>query len=110
MIVPYNAIPCYTRKKRWGILWQDLRNTSPQLCSLSPATITNIVQFYVKNGITDIIRYNISPNSSAALRKVDGRAEAHIIQGAAAHAPGSVVTTTYRPAPAGTNRMGERPQ
>ena len=39
-----------------------------------------IIQSYVKNGIKDIIRYNISPNSSAALRKVDGRAEAHIIQ------------------------------
>ena len=37
-----------------------------------PATITNIVQSYVKNGITDIIRYNISPNSSVVLRKVTG--------------------------------------
>lgn len=40
--------------------------------AVCPATITNIVQSYVKNGITDIIRYNINPNSSAALRKVDG--------------------------------------
>lgn len=39
-----------------------------------------IVQSYVKNGIKDIIRYNISPNSSAALRKVDGSTEARIIQ------------------------------
>ena len=48
--------------------------------AVSRATITNIIQSYVKNGIKNIIRYNISPNSSAALRKVDGRAEAHIIQ------------------------------
>ncbi len=44
------------------------------------ATITNIIQFYVRNGITDIVRYNINPNSSASRRKVDGRTEAHIIQ------------------------------
>lgn len=44
------------------------------------ATITNTVQSYVKNGITDIVKYNISPNSSAALRKADGRVEAHLIQ------------------------------
>ena len=55
--------------------------------AVCPATITNIVQSYVKNGITDIVRYNISPNSSAALRKVDGRAEARIIQMACSPAP-----------------------
>ena len=49
--------------------------------------MTNIVRSYVKNGIKDIIRYNISPNSSAALRKIDGRAEAHIIQMACGPAP-----------------------
>lgn len=36
---------------------------------------------------TYIIRYNISPNSAAALRKVDGRAEARIIRIACGPAP-----------------------
>lgn len=44
------------------------------------STVANVVQSYIKNGIIDIIRYNISPNSAAARRKVDGRVEAHIIQ------------------------------
>lgn len=48
--------------------------------AVCPTTITNVIQSYVKNGIKDIIRYNISPNSSAALRKMDGRTEARIIQ------------------------------
>lgn len=56
--------------------------------AVCPATITNIAQPYVKNGIKDIIRYNISPNSSAALRKVDGRAGAHTIRMACSPAPG----------------------
>lgn len=48
--------------------------------AVCPSTITNIMQSYVKNGITDIVRYNISPNSSASQRKVNGRTEARIIQ------------------------------
>lgn len=55
--------------------------------AVCPATITNTVQSYVKNGITDIIKYNISPNSGAALRKADGRVEAHLIQIACSPAP-----------------------
>lgn len=55
--------------------------------AVCPATITNIIQSYAKNGIKDIIRYNISPNSSAALRKMDGRTEARIIQMACGPAP-----------------------
>ena len=55
--------------------------------AVCPATVTNTVQSYVKNGITDIIKYNISPNSSAALRKADGRMEAHLIQIACGPAP-----------------------
>lgn len=35
----------------------------------------------------DIVRYNISPNSSAALRKMDGRNEARIIQMACGPVP-----------------------
>jgi len=42
---------------------------------------------YVKNGIFGIVKYNISPNSSAALRKADGRTEVHLIQIACSPAP-----------------------
>ncbi len=55
--------------------------------AVCPATVTNIIHSYVKNGITDIVKYNISPNSSAALRKADGRAEAHLIQIACSPVP-----------------------
>ena len=55
--------------------------------AVCPATVTNIIQSYVKNGITNIVKYNISPNSSAALRKADGRTEAHLIQIACGPAP-----------------------
>ncbi len=55
--------------------------------AVCPATITNIVQSYVTNGITNIVRYNISPNSGAARRKLDGRTEAHIIQMACGPVP-----------------------
>lgn len=37
--------------------------------------------------VTNIVRYNISPNSSAALRKMDGRSEARIIQMACVPVP-----------------------
>lgn len=30
------------------------------------STITNVIQSYVRNGIADIVRYNISPNSSVS--------------------------------------------
>lgn len=55
--------------------------------AVCPATITNIVRSYVENGITNIVRYNISPNSSAARRKLDGRTEARIIQMACGPVP-----------------------
>ena len=55
--------------------------------AVCPATVTNIIQSYVKNGITNIVKYNISPNSSAALRKAEGRTEAHLIQIACGPAP-----------------------
>ena len=55
--------------------------------AVCPATITNTIRSYIKNGIKDIIRYNINPNSSAARRKVDGRAEARIIQMACGPVP-----------------------
>ena len=65
-------------------------NTHAQIAhsyAVCPSTITNIVQSYVKNGITNIVRYNINPNSSAARRKLDGRTEAHIIQMACGPVP-----------------------
>ncbi len=49
-------------------------------CAVCPSTITNAIQAYVKNSITDTIKYDISPNSSAALRKSDGRIDVHLIQ------------------------------
>jgi len=55
--------------------------------AVCPATITNIIKSYIKSGIKDIVRYNISPNSSAARRKMDGRTEAHIIQMACGPVP-----------------------
>lgn len=86
---------CKTVLKRCQILLEleEIRGsglTHSQIAhtySVCPATITNTVRFYVKNGITDIIKYNISPNSSTALRKADGRVEAHLIQIACGPAP-----------------------
>ena len=55
--------------------------------AVCPATITNVIQSYIKGGITNIIRYNINPNSSASRRKMDGRTEARIIQMACGPVP-----------------------
>lgn len=90
-----NKKTCKTVLKRCQILLeldeeQGTGLTHTQIAhsyAVCPATITNIIQSYVRNGIADIIRYNINPNSSAALRKMDGRAEAHIIQMACSPAP-----------------------
>ena len=51
------------------------------------STVTSIIRSYVKNGITDIIRYNINPIASAARHKMDGCTEAHSIQMACGSAP-----------------------
>lgn len=48
--------------------------------AVCPATITSIVQSYAKNGIKNIVRHNISPNSSASRRKLDRRTETRITQ------------------------------
>ena len=64
--------------------------------AVCPATITNIIQSYVKNGIKNIVRYNISPNSSASRRKVDGRTEARIIQMACGPVPEGHLRWTLR--------------
>ena len=81
--------------KRCQILLELDENYGPGLThaqiahryAVCPATITNIIQSYVTNGITNIVRYNISPNSSAARRKLDGRNEARIIQMACGPVP-----------------------
>ena len=81
--------------KRCQILLELDENYGPGLThaqiahryAVCPATITNIIQSYVTNGIMDIVRYKISPNSSAALRKIDGRTEARIIQMACGPVP-----------------------
>lgn len=83
----HNKKTCKTVLKRCQILLELYEGqgsglTHAQIAhsyAVCPATMTNIVQSYVRNGIKDIVRYNISPNSSASLRKVDGCAEAHII-------------------------------
>lgn len=84
----HNKKTCKTILKRCQILLEldEVHGTGLTHAQLAhtyavcPSTITNIIQSYVTNGIKDIIRYNISPNSSAARRKVDGRTEAQIIQ------------------------------
>lgn len=90
-----NKKTCKTVLKRCQILLeldeeQGAGLTHAQIAhsyAVCPATITNIIRSYVRSGIKDIVRYNISPNSSAALRKMDGRAEARIIQMACGPAP-----------------------
>lgn len=52
----------------------ELRLTHAQIVysyAVCKSTIANVVRSYIKNGITDIIQYNISSNSAAAHRKVD---------------------------------------
>jgi len=44
------------------------------------ATVTNIVKDYVDGGVENVITLGRSPNSDNARRKVDGRAEAKLIQ------------------------------
>lgn len=90
-----NKKTCKTVLKRCQILLEldEERGTGLTHAQLAhsyavcPATITNIVRSYMKNGTKDIVRYNISPNSSAARRKMDGRAEACIIQMACGPVP-----------------------
>ncbi len=90
-----NKATCKTVLKRCQILLEldEIHGTGLTHAQIAnsyavcPSTITNTIQAYVKNGITDIIKYNISPKSSAALRKADGRVEAHLIQIACSPVP-----------------------
>lgn len=51
------------------------------------ATVTNTVARYVKGGIAAVTAYNRNINSDNARRKVDGRAEARLIELACGPAP-----------------------
>ena len=90
-----NKTTCKTVLKRCQIL-RDLdeingcKLTHVQIAhtyAVCPATVSNLIKDYVNKGIDSIIRYNINPNSAAALRKTDGRAEAKLIQIACSPAP-----------------------
>ena len=78
-----NKNTCKTVLKRCQILLeldekQGAGLTHAQIAhsyAVCKSTVANVVRSYMKNGITDIIRYNISPNSALARRKVDGRME-----------------------------------
>lgn len=48
--------------------------------AVCPATVSNIVKSYAEKGIHQITVFHINPNSSAALRKSNGRIEAKLIQ------------------------------
>ena len=71
-----NKKTCKTVLKRCQILLeldeeQGTGLTHSQIArsyAVCPATITNIVQSYVKNGITNIVRYNISLVSALTTR------------------------------------------
>lgn len=99
-----NKSTCKTVLKRCQIL-RDLDEengaglTHSQIAhtyAVSPSTVANIIKAYVDKGIDHIIRYNISPNSAAALRKADGRTEAKLIQLACSPAPDGHARWTLR--------------
>lgn len=90
-----NKTTCKTVLKRCQIL-RDLdeskgcKLTHAQIAhayAVCPATVSNLIRDYINKRIDSIIRYNISPNSAAALRKADGRAEAKLVQIACGPAP-----------------------
>ena len=54
---------------------------------ISMATVSNIVKDYFDGGINKVLTYNRSCNSDQAKRKLDGRAEAKIIEIACDPAP-----------------------
>ena len=99
-----NKTTCKTVLKRCQIL-RDLDEsksckwTHAQIAhtyAVCPSTVSNLIRNYVNKGIDSIIRYNISPNSAAALRKADGRAKAKLIQIACGPAPDGYSRWTLR--------------
>lgn len=59
-------------------------------------TVTKTVEKFAKGGIEEVISYNRSVNSDNARRKVDGRAEARIIELATSPAPDGHARWTLR--------------
>lgn len=78
--------------KGTGLTHQQIAHTY----AVCPATISNIIRAYSSKGIDEVIRYHISPNSSAALRKADGRTEARLIQIACGPVPEGHARWTIR--------------
>lgn len=60
------------------------------------ATVMNTVMLYSEKGIQGIITINCNINSDNARRKLDGRAEAHIIEIACSPAPAGHSRWTLR--------------
>ena len=67
-----------------GLTHSQIAHTYARVC---PATITNIIQSYVKNGITTLSNTTSAQIQGAALRKADGRTGARLIQIACGPAP-----------------------
>lgn len=59
-------------------------------------TVTNTVSKFIKGGIKEAVSYKRSVNSDNARRKVDGRAEARIIELATSKAPEGHANWTLR--------------
>jgi len=57
-----------------------------KVCAVSKATVTNIVADYVVGGVDEVLTLERNPNSNAR-KKVDGRAEAKLIELACSPAP-----------------------
>ena len=66
-----------------------------KVCAVSTATVSNIVTDYVNGGINKIITLERNPNSNAH-RKVDGRAEARLIELACGPVPEGYSRWTLR--------------
>lgn len=63
------------------------REQSAKSNSVCPATVTNTVKLFTKEGINGITHLKRNVNSDNARRKLDGRAEARIIEIACGSAP-----------------------
>lgn len=51
-----------------------------RVSGVCPATVANTVTKYTNGGLSSVLQYRHSVNSDLARRKLDGRAEAHIIE------------------------------
>lgn len=72
--------------------------TQQQICNtfgICKATVSNVVKSYAEQGLDYTITYQRNPNSNAK-RKVDGRAEAHIVELACSNPPEGCARWTVR--------------